>query len=315
MGNKLLVFLGTSICLLIFMACEDRHSSLDFEWKEVLVSQGDHIQSIVAKDSMIFAATRFHAVLSTSDSGYTWNEKNNGITNTWLTTLAKDDSFIYAGARELYIFRSSDNGETWADANLGLSHILGELTSSVVRGSTLFVGTLQHGISYSTDRGDHWNKVNNSALTHINTLFADGDTVYAGTYHGVYYCPSSDSVWLPLHSELENQSIVSIGKAGTNLLIGTNDVNYKYTQYGELLELTGGVSDDGMQVFCGFGANILAGVYSQGIYLSTDGGTHWKNVSGNLSGLPVLSISIVDSTVFVGSENKIHTMSINELMR
>ncbi len=301
--------------LLLFMACEDRHSELEYKWKEVLDSQGDHIQSIIEKDAMIFVATRFHGVLSTSDSGDTWNEKNNGITNTWLTTIAKDDSFIYAGARELYIFRSADNGQTWTETDLGLSHIFGVLTSSIVRGSTLFVGTLEHGISYSTDRGDHWNKVNNNALKYVNTLFTDGDTVYAGTNHGVYYCPSSDSVWLPLHSELENQSIASLGKAGTNLFIGTNDVNYRYTQYGELLELTGGIPDDRVRVFCGFGGNILAGIYSRGIYLSTDGGAHWTNVSGNVTGLSVLSITVFDSTVFVGSESKIHTISINELMR
>ncbi|MBL7961528.1 hypothetical protein JNL27_14940 [bacterium] len=324
--NSLYILILYAVFVLI--SCEDNHhNETKFEWKEILNMPGTHIRSIIAKDSLLFASTLFHGVIVSSNSGKTWNEVNNGMANDRILCLVKDAD-IYAASRELYVYRSTNNGSTWNELNLGLPHYYGNLTSMAIRDSTLFVGAYEHGVIYSTDKGANWKKINNPALTYVNSLYVSESTVYAGTYDGLFICTINDSVWLPMHSALSELNVVTIERSGMDLFLGTAwssrdsiipGTNYMYTSYGELLGLNNELPNYGAYASCSYSENLFAGFYGDGLYWSTDGGNNWINISGginytdDLSGLYVTFISVIDSTLFVGSVGRIHTLPLSKL--
>jgi hypothetical protein len=114
--------------------------------------------------------------------GTTWVAKNAGLTNTNVTVLANAGNFMIAGTSQGSIggvYLSSDNGENWA-----LSKPDSWVTSILVVGSTIFVGSFGDGVWRSTNFGSTWGQINDGfagAAYYVLSLAADNQYIFAGT--------------------------------------------------------------------------------------------------------------------------------------
>lgn len=100
--------------------------------------------------------------------------------------LAYNEDYLFAVTNGGGVFRANLDGTGWDDYNDGLRNL--NLTSLVVSGETVIVGTWGSGIFYSTDNGDEWFIINDGLEDlKVKSLFINGGSVFAGTETGKIY--------------------------------------------------------------------------------------------------------------------------------
>ena len=104
------------------------------------------------------------------------------MTNTNVTTLTSAGGLLVAGTSQGStggVYLSSDNGETWT-----LSKSDPWVTSILIVGSTIFVGSFGDGVWRSTNNGTTWGQINDGfagAAYYVLSLAANGQFIFAGT--------------------------------------------------------------------------------------------------------------------------------------
>jgi hypothetical protein len=195
-------------------------------------------------------------------------------------------STIFAGTFNHGVFRSTDNGETWDAANNGLQKA-GVVTLAIVPGSSMageseiFAGTEYDGIFRSTDGGKNWIAVNKGLwLTgaegrvntrsssdarfgrRVNVLLSKqgsrgNDNLFAGLYSGgVFRTTNSGASWVAVNggmSEAPPAGVMAPEPRAPTISALTFSSDY-----------------------------LFAGTYGNGVFLSTNNGASWTEVSNGL---------------------------------
>ena len=216
------------------------------------------VQTIVAKDSFIFAQTDWMGLYYSTNSGINWLKnsftKDNVYSlaidgsnlfactatsiyfsqdfgNTWLkisdvspiyspiySLFAINGNNIYAGSSTLYF--SSDYGKFWTRINQLANKYF---TSLLFNGSNIYAGTQKNGIFNSSDNGATWVKVNNGLLdTNVYRMARSGTKLFVGTYYRGVYCSNDyGKSWCPLNNGLTDTNIITLSVIGNNLYAGT----------------------------------------------------------------------------------------------
>jgi photosystem II stability/assembly factor-like uncharacterized protein len=145
----------------------------------------------------IFAGTNNDGIFRSDDDGATWNQKNTGITDLIITSLAVNGSTVYAGTNSGGIFVSDDIGENWT--NVGLS---GNCINALYADDNGIVAGTDNGVFISTDGGTTWADINSGlAVTRIYALLQDDVNLFIGTYYGgVFLTSDSGATWTEMNS-------------------------------------------------------------------------------------------------------------------
>lgn len=136
------------------------------------------VRAMLERNGDIFAGTNSGVY----KRGLDWVQKNNGLTNTNVTTLTSAGGLLVAGTSQGStggVYLSSDNGETWT-----LSKSDPWVTSILIVGSTIFVGSFGDGVWRSTNNGTTWGQINDGfagAAYYVLSLAANGQFIFAGT--------------------------------------------------------------------------------------------------------------------------------------
>ncbi len=115
-------------------------------------------------------------------NGFNWDEKNSGLTNLNVLTLASNSSYLIAGTSQGSVggvYLSSDNGANWV---LSLSNPW--VTSILTIGSNIFAGTFGDGVWRSTNNGSTWSQINDglaSGAYYALSLGVNDQYIFAGT--------------------------------------------------------------------------------------------------------------------------------------
>jgi len=144
-----------------------------------LPSSETKVRAIIEKDGEIFAGTNSGVYQL---NGFTWDEKNTGLTNLNVTALSSANGLLFAGTAQGSIggvYISSDNGTNWTPS---LSNPW--ITSILKIGSNIFAGTFGDGVWRSTNNGNTWGQINDglaSGAYYVLSLGADDQYIFNGT--------------------------------------------------------------------------------------------------------------------------------------
>jgi photosystem II stability/assembly factor-like uncharacterized protein len=230
--------------------------------------------AVSATGDRIYAGTRTGICLS-EDGGVTWRwleEGTGGIAVFSVVIDPRNEDRIYAGSWGHNVLRSPDRGRTWAPIHHGLE-TLSVHAFAVDPGDPqrLYAGTVE-ALYHSTDGGESWepSPLADRPLTVFSLAVdpAQPAIVYAGTTEGVHRSADHGRTWQALGH-------TSLAATVTALMLSPDD---RHTIY--------------------------AGTEHQGIYLSTDGGEHWR--PWGLEGTSIYSILVERAgTIWLGTDQGI----------
>lgn len=150
-----------------------------------LPSSETKVRAIVENNGEVFVGTNSGVFQL---NGFSWDEKNSGLTNTNVTALTSFGGYLFAGTSQgsvggIYI--SSDNGNNWT---LSLNDAW--ISSFLNIGSNIFAGSVGNGIWRTTNYGNNWTQINDglgSGAYNVLSLGAHDQYLFAGTI--------SSSIW------------------------------------------------------------------------------------------------------------------------
>ncbi len=140
---------------------------------------------VINSSGEIFAGTA-DGIFRSSDNGDNWIERNNGLTNTSIKTLAINSlDYIFAGTfYNAFIFRSTDDGDNWKSTNNGIpASFVNAL--AINSNNIIFAGTWNFGIFYSINYGNNWTNINNGlSNVQIHSLAINSSNIIFAGSHG-----------------------------------------------------------------------------------------------------------------------------------
>lgn len=176
---------------------------------------------IVTNDSVTFAATSGKGVYYSKDEGKSWNERNYGLGDWTINTLALADTVLFAGSNSKGVFVSNDSGMHWTAAGNGIPDTCIQTLAAYT--NHVYAGTKNHGIFKSTDNGATWvHLVNGITGTDIQCLYTCGVNVFAGIKgEGFFMSPDNGNTWTAYNSGLMSHNIRAISENGSDIYTGT----------------------------------------------------------------------------------------------
>lgn len=212
-----------------------------------------------------------------TDNGISWSLSNNGITGTFVNSLAASGTNIFAGTDPSGVFLSTNYGGNWSAINTGLSNK--SIRSIAASGTTLLAANYNGGIYRSTDNGANWAFVNGSSGIDVNSFLVVGDNIFAGSHHGVHKSTDGGITWI-----LTSNGITLYGDYISSIVIS--------------------------------GDYLFAGGARTGVFLSSDSGAHWTPVNNGLNGAAreIYSLVINGANIYAGTTASIHVAQISSII-
>ena len=174
---------------------------------------------------------------------------------------SNNNTYVYVGAESSGLYRLSPGSESWEELTNGLPEnpIVPGVAVHPSNPSIIYAGT-QDGPYRSTDRGDHWERLDYPALAPPVWTFLfrprDPQVIYAGTAPGeLYRSVNGGDSWTKL-----------------NLPMGSNEISMAFPT--RVIGLTADPS---------FPDEMYAALEVAGVMRSIDGGDTWDEITGSLA--------------------------------
>ncbi|HEY3250093.1 MAG TPA: hypothetical protein VGK25_03140, partial [Ignavibacteria bacterium] len=256
-----------------------------------------YVSAILVHGTIIFAGTSY-GIFQSTDNGQNWTLENPINVNTF-TSIGSN---IFAGT-STGVYRSTDEGQTWVQTSLDKNII-----SLGSNNSTVFAGSVNGWIYFSSDNGQNWNTAR-SGSKNVYTIAVKGTNIFAGLGggspgSGVYVSTNNGFNWT--QSSLGNISISSIAISGENIFAAAGLYLYLSTNNGQTWSKIA-TNENSFNVLLINNGNFFSG--SNGLFKSSDNGQTWIQTS--LSSLGVLSIAANSSTIYCGGYRGLFSSSNN----
>ena len=234
------------------------------------------IKDMAVKGNDIYIATFGRGVYRSSDYGDTWQEMNEGLTeskNKKVLSIAFSGSTLIAGTNRNGVWASRNYGLSWSESSEGLSAKC-NANKILVVGGAVYVGT-NDGVYVSRSGGSSWTKCEGGFPQGISTetLASNGSVVMAGTEGaGVLITSNSGGQWNYVCS-------------GLKLTVPVNCIAQDNIQY-------------------------LVGTEGSGIFASNNEGATWMPINIGLPPkLKVKDIVVKDSLTILATDNYVYISS------
>jgi photosystem II stability/assembly factor-like uncharacterized protein len=242
------------------------------------------------KSGPIFAA-RVSGLYVSEDEGATWalayESLNLPESLATLAVIALPDGVVVAGFNG-GLLRSTDGGKQWENTPFAEPQPAIVALAYAEDGS-VFAGTLEDGVLYSTNFGEDW-QTGNIGLIDSNVLclgvspnFKNDSTVWAGTQSGLFCSRNGGRAWREVELPMGYEAVISLAHVddGT-LFVGTETQGlWRSTDKGKTWErlgakaLTGAINQIVVTPDFAETARMLV-VAEDGVWLSEDGGKQWQ---------------------------------------
>lgn len=256
-------------------------------------------------------------IWSSTDNGDTWSALSIvGIGNINLRSLLVKDSIILAGG-EGALFRSTDNGNNWACVEKGLP--FARVSSVVAIGSTVYAGVMSTaynnfsggGISLSTDNGESWSPMN-SGLDEfeITSMAKAGSYLFAGGSWYTFASSNNGTTWNKSSTEAVSKDVV---QNGPDFFMVSSSTIYESTDNGiHWTNKSSGLPQYynsqaqawyrySISSLASIDSTLFAGSVGDGVYISTDNGSHWSKTKSTHADSTINSLLVRNSTLYAGS--------------
>ena len=182
------------------------------------------------------------------------------------SSSGKSATNLFAYSNKFGLYNSTDVGRTWITVGRDLNSLaIQALTAS---GNCLFAATYFRGVQRSTDNGETWSSANKGLPSPasdyagdvwLKTVAVNGPNLFVGGYRGVFRSTDKGETWNSVNAELK--SIIP-------------------------RPMTGDARPPAIMFLRASDGYLFAGAAVSGVYLSTNNGKNWTDLSEGLPGTP-----------------------------
>lgn len=184
------------------------------------------VRDIMRVDDKLYIAT-VDGIYMSSDNGNNWNRRSTGLSigpganNVFAFSVYESDGVLYTGTWN-GIYFSADMGENWSVSNVSGDGILA--VAFIRHGNILYAGRDANNnppLYASTDSGLNWMNMNvwNNFPISVLSFYSEGDTLFAGTGHGMWFTSNNGANWYARSDGLSpDPYLSSIIKSGNTML-------------------------------------------------------------------------------------------------
>lgn len=186
---------------------------------------GVFFQTLHVAGGTVYAGTNGHGIYQSKDSGFSWTDVSNGLSDggRHVIALARLGDSLYAGTGGDGVYvRSLAEGSSWGPYNEGLFQ-LG--TNAILATDDLLVACVGMYVFARPRGGTQWDLAMNDSIQGPAPLsLARCDTsLFLGTSSGVFRGSLDGRTWQKADiSQFPNQTIVALASVGSRLFAGLN---------------------------------------------------------------------------------------------
>ena len=250
------------------------------------------------EDDRLYAAVAFDGVWYSSDRGDSW--RRTGLRDSYIQSLGTGSSGVVYAGTDGGIYRSRDRGISLTKVDSTMSAVSALL---VLSNDTIFAGMEYYGggIYRSTDAGETWLL---SGLPDTGVVAFGMNShghLFAGTpRNGIYHSLDHGTTWTKLGLSTEGVTTMAIDSEGnifTPYSKSTDD-GVSWVRMDSAHERGGTV----MSLAVNSSGEIFSGSFN-GVFISNDGGAHWREIDNGSEPLPVFCFAIDSKDhLFAGSD-------------
>ena len=248
----------------------------------------------------VFYAATASGVYKTTDGSLTWNNINNGISLSRITSVVHHRSLsdvVYVSSASS-VFRTNDGGLNWYNFNVGIpgdSTII-NMSISPLDPSTLYLSTTSDGIFKTINGGVSWNAVNTGLPVSegngkkVRVSPTDSNRVYATTEVGLFESTDGGVSWTDVSSNIGTpytsgdrvSNLQFAGFAG-EIYLSTNSGIYKSSDDGLSFNQVNGIRGTEIAINpSNINEVIISG--TTGVWTTLDGGVTWDQALIDFAG-------------------------------
>ena len=288
----------------------------------------------------IFAGTDGWGIYCSTNFGETWDSSNGGLISSFVVSMIYSKPHLIVGTNDERLFHSTDDGENWYLYDMGFSYptiysfavvnpyifasgatriyrtdsiaynwteAINGLDNNWICNLSAFQGNLlaftDNDVYRSTNFGMNWDSLDADlpevyiVRTAINSTDIFATTCTKGTYRST----NGGKNWTLIGGELNDFCANAIAISDTNLFLSTSYGTFISSNYGETWTDVSIQQD--VSRFLVHGKNIFAGTNGAGIFLTSDNGINWVDISEGLYNKSIYSLSISDKFLFAGTRS------------
>ncbi len=254
---------------------------------------GDYngVYCLAAKDSLIFAGTSGGGIYVSSDGGDSWAETSDGIGSCQVTGVIKKDNNLFASCYGKGVFKSTDDGASWNFINI----FNGIRNADCIAASGSNIIFFSGNMYVSGNAGQDWDKIDNGTLMYMSNCFKKvPDGLLAAGWRGVIKSTDDGRSWKELNNgQIQSVYFWSIDVCDSVYITGGSWGGYgiyRSTNKGELwvIDTLHFIKTQVSKIFSRNGLFYAAS--DSGLFMSTDMGKDWIDISGNLPSKRVINV-------------------------
>ncbi len=243
----------------------------------------DAYATCIDSSGNIFAAVNHSLIVRSTNQGDSWEPLTNGLRDLSLTTIDINDDDILVGSDCGNIYFSTNRGNQW----IPIYNLPSQSNITTVNwgmNKSMYVGTYEDGLFYSSNMGLSWASINNGLENKRIWCFliASPNKYFTSVYGGTYFSTNEGNTWnkfWPGTTTIMNQNTYGDLFAGYDGVSVSENMGASWNVYNI------GIKDLSIISLSVYSDTILfAGNIHAGLYRSTDKGKNWVQLKNEFYG-------------------------------
>ena len=264
-----------------------------------------NVNAVVATSTKVYAGTQDHGVYVKDLNGLIWVQTASTLNSQRVSCMTTIGTTVFAGTYSQGVFVSTDNGTTWTQKITGLTDL--QVESFAVSGTNLFVGT-DSKVFLSTNLGTSWTSASTGLPSNsVIGMGINGTSIYAGVWgNGVWVTTNNGVGWMLYGTGSPANYPYSFAFNGSTVYVGSGSV-YSTTDDGNNWNDISGDMPSSLQIqsIAYINGNLIAGDntvdQANGLFVTTNGGTHWSSINYSLPNYCATSITAKNGKILTGT--------------
>jgi photosystem II stability/assembly factor-like uncharacterized protein len=261
-------------------------------------------------EGVLYSASWGSGLSKSTDKGESWKMINNGVTNADFFCIESDDNGILFAGSERGTFRSTDKGEHWSViSSIYATRMMKDNQNRI------YAGSYGAGLYRITDQGDSWVRLDkNFSNGWVYGMAIDSSgVIYSSGGGDIYKSTDDGESWTKVYQGISGTYIMRISLAPNGDLYAASWTEgiLKSTDQGLTWELkNNGLPNSKVStVSVSPSGYIYISFYKSGspigIYVSSDGGDNWQNITDNMEMIEVREFLFRKNELYLATDESV----------